>query len=105
MKKNNKTPFKEDLKMANELKETLVNDVNKEIVETAAEEIVNEGTGKWLTGLGIAGGVVLVGAAIYFGVKKIRNKKNQKEDVIDAEEFTVEDVEETEEENSGAETK
>ena len=88
--------------MANELKETLV---NEEIVEAAAEEIVNEGAGKWATGLGIAGGLVLVGAAIYFGVKKIRNKKNQKEDVIDAEEFTVEDVEETEEENSGAETK
>ena len=102
MKKKNKTPFKEDLKMANELKETLV---NEEIVDAAAEEIVNEGTGKWLTGLGIAGGVVILGTAIYFGVKKIKNKKNQNSDVIDAEEFTVEDVEETEEENSGAETK
>lgn len=91
MKRINKTPFKEEIKMAKELKETLV---NEEIVEVAAEEIVNEGTGKLLTGLGIAGGVAIVGAAIYFGIKKFRNKKNQKEDVIDAEEFTVEDAEE-----------
>ena len=88
--------------MANELKETLV---NEEIVETAAEEIVNEGTGKWLPVLGTAGGVIVLGTLIYFGVKKFRNKKNQNSDVIDAEEFTVEDVEETEESNSGAETK
>lgn len=88
--------------MANELKETLV---NEEIVETAAEEIVNEGTGKVLTGLGIVGGVTLLLVGGYFGIKKLVKMHNQKKDVIEAEEFTVEDVEETEEENSGAEAK